>query len=236
MSAFTSSATEQDDETAPNDETGALDMIRTLVSQQQPPAETVERAPEPLAKPEQDVEKPKDDRWADLRVALIDEDDLAVEAAVEPQVEDVIAQEEQPAPALERLVAPVTERLSTRPEAAPAEAEPTEAVQGRVWDMPSDHAMSRRGRVMWRLGVYGAFVAVPVVFVLLSPFPPKVAVQHYAAALGCNVAGYMGMGPAEAGMPGYHAHLDDNGNGVACEPNVQRTFVNGKTAFISAGK
>ncbi len=134
--------------------------------------------------------------------------------------------EPQPAPLADPAL------LTPEPE-GPADPNPA---MPRVWDTPADHQMSDRGKLFWRLGIYGTIVAVPVALLVTSPFSPVDTVAHYASATGCTMAGYFGVEGAKEGEPGYHASLDPNQNGIACEPPVQRRMQgNGSVAFVRAG-
>ncbi len=130
--------------------------------------------------------------------------------------------------------APLADPALLAPEpASPADPNPPAP---RVWDTPADHQMSDRGRLFWRLGIYGTIVAVPVALLVTSPFGPMDTVAHYASATGCTMAGYFGVEGAKEGEPGYHANLDPNHNGVACEPTVERRMQgNGSVAFVRTG-
>lgn len=113
---------------------------------------------------------------------------------------------------------------------------PQDVVAPRVWDTPDDHVMSSRGKLAWRLAIFGPILAAPVALLLTSPFAPLDTVKHYVAAAGCTAAGYAGVAPANEGEPGYHARLDPNGNGISCEPDIQRKMVgNGSVSFIRVG-
>lgn len=118
----------------------------------------------------------------------------------------------------------------------PAEQPQVEFTHPRVWDNPADHEMSSRGKMLWRAAIFGPMVVVPVVLLLTSPFSPKDTLAHYVAAAGCTAAGYMGVDSAREGEPGYHGYLDENGNGVACEPTIQRRLEGkGSVAFVRVG-
>lgn len=50
-------------------------------------------------------------------------------------------------------------------------------------------------------------------------------VRHVAAGLHCKVAMGLGLANAPKGAPGYHARLDADGNGVACETGMETIAV-----------
>ena len=122
------------------------------------------------------------------------------------------------------------------PSAHPAVASlAKKANEARVWDTPEDHKMSTSGRVFWHAAIFLAILAYPLYLLFASPYPARDTVAHYAAMTGCNAAVYLGVSEAQLGEPGYHAHLDPNGNGIACEPDVARRLTGGKVTFIRPG-
>ncbi len=124
--------------------------------------------------------------------------------------------------------APVPPKPSLR--ATPKLAE----INDREWDNPSDHEMSGKGKLLWRMAVYGSLLAGPIYLVLVSHFPPLMAAKHYASASGCIVADYFELAGAQPGQPGYFAHLDHNKNGIACEATA-RASQKRKVTFIRPG-
>lgn len=122
-----------------------------------------------------------------------------------------------------------------KPSPKPMKATPKpEVINDREWDMPSDHEMSGKGKLLWRMGVYGSLLAGPLYLILTSTFPPQEAAKHYASAAGCIVADYLGVSGAQPGQPGYFAHLDYNKNGIACEA-MARASEKRKVTFIRPG-
>lgn len=115
---------------------------------------------------------------------------------------------------------------------AKSENEAPKLAVPREWDTVADHKMTSGGRALWMLGIYGAIAMVPAVIVLASPFPPKEAVLHHFSALGCNFAQMAGLSQAELGKPGYHASLDPDGNGVACEPDMTARVTSDGSRFL----
>jgi hypothetical protein len=107
-------------------------------------------------------------------------------------------------------------------------------VNDREWDMPADHEMSGKSKLLWRMAVYGSLLAGPIYLVLASHFPPLIAAKHYASASGCIVADYLEMSGAQPGQPGYFPHLDHNKNGIACEA-MARASQKRKVTFIRPG-
>ena len=104
------------------------------------------------------------------------------------------------------------------------------------WDMPSDHQMPAAERLLWRIAVFGPILAVPAHLLTSSPFPPVDTARHWLSVTGCPVARQIGTAPAKAGEPGYHARLDTNGNGIACEPDLSRELKGGGAArFLRPG-
>lgn len=230
-----------------NAEADADAAIRDLVAShgmETAPAEPASAPPPPARSADERIAALRERRWADLRAAL--EDDAA------PGDE---ADEDVPPPPptpLERVRArdaardaaflappppPEPDSAGTFPPAHPA-AEPLHDTRPapRNWDMPDDHRMSPAARIGWNLAVYGAILAIPATLFFTSPFAPADTLRHFAAAAGCTAAGYAGVAPARDGAPGYHAHLDGNANGIACEPTAPRTLRHtGSAAFIRVG-
>lgn len=100
------------------------------------------------------------------------------------------------------------------------------------WDLPEDHEMSASGKIAWNVAIYGTMLAIPVVLFLTSPFSTKDTARHYVAAAGCPFAKLVDLSPAREGNPGYHAHLDNDGDGIACEVDRARTLTTGGRHFI----
>ncbi|MEH6721629.1 MAG: excalibur calcium-binding domain-containing protein [Aurantimonas endophytica] len=50
-----------------------------------------------------------------------------------------------------------------------------------------------------------------------SPWPVTTTLQHTVGARNCDAMRAYGPAPARRGQPGYHPHLDRDGDGVACE-------------------
>ena len=71
--------------------------------------------------------------------------------------------------------------------------------------------------VSW-LVIVAAALAAPAWLLATSPFAPKDTVRHYLAATHCTASSMLGLASAPEGSPGYHAHLDADGDGIACEP------------------
>lgn len=106
----------------------------------------------------------------------------------------------------------------------------------KKWDTPADHEMSRGGKFIWRALVFGSLLAGPIYLLATSPFSPEDTVRHYAAAAGCTASSYVGLTSAAIGDPGYHMRLDENANGVACEPLTERKLQRRNTVtFIRPG-
>ncbi len=130
------------------------------------------------------------------------------------------------------------EALSPAAEAAPEPESRSGFVQPapqqpRIWDTPTDHEMTKTGRRTWQFGVYGALIAVPVAFFALSPFGPRDTVGHHISAMGCQFADLFEMKNAEVGQPGYHASLDDDADGIACEEKKEtRITMGGGSRFV----
>ena len=98
----------------------------------------------------------------------------------------------------------------------------------------SDHEMSEKGKMAWRLGFFAIFFVTPAMLILISPFPPPLAAKHLITAVGgCTLGSYIGTAPAREDSPGYHWHLDDDGDGIACE-QVRRSNKGG-TVGMRAG-
>lgn len=103
--------------------------------------------------------------------------------------------------------------------------------EAREWDTPDDHKMSRSGKILWRMFVYGSLLAAPAFLVFSSPFPPVTAAKHYGSAAGCGFATFFELAGAQPAQPGYHLHLDPNRNGIACEAAAKRS-AKAKVTFI----
>lgn len=110
----------------------------------------------------------------------------------------------------------------------------SEAKTTVVWDNPTDHEMPLGERILWRIGIYGPILAVPVLIFAWSPYPPSLTFAHYLSATGCQTATYLGVAPAGVGEPGYHSRLDDDEDGLACEPETERSFSGGGRALFMA--
>lgn len=220
--------------------------IKSLIENAGP--EATAPAPRPKQSPESDparrAPKPAHDRWADLRAKFADLDDDEDEAEDE---DDPAREPDEPAvdaaPAA-RIAAPVgTAEIeyffdeAPAPAPAPAaapEPEPEAQLAPRSdWDTPADHEMSRGARTAWRVGIYGTLVALPAAFFVLSPFSPKDTVQHHVSAMGCQFAALFDWENMKEGEPGFHAHLDDDADGIACEVKRQRIAGGGGGAFKS---
>ena len=100
------------------------------------------------------------------------------------------------------------------------------------WERVEDHRMSRKSRMAWAVGIYGTLIALPVALFVLSPFPPKDTVGHHVSALGCQFAAMFEMTGAAIGEAGYHASLDLDGNGVACDGDASARIDAGETRSI----
>lgn len=59
------------------------------------------------------------------------------------------------------------------------------------------------------------------IYIRTSPYERTDALRHLAALAGCDTAQAMGLAPAAKGQIGYHAHNDKNGDGIACESEIQ---------------
>lgn len=68
---------------------------------------------------------------------------------------------------------------------------------------------------LFAIPVVAATVAAAILMVA-SPYPPRDALNHVLALSGCETAGALGVAGARQGMPGYHARLDPDGDGIAC--------------------
>ena len=102
-------------------------------------------------------------------------------------------------------------------------------------DNPANYEMSSTAKWAWRLGIYLPLVVLPAVLLLASPFSPPVAAKHWAtAAGGCTVGSWIGMSPAQENDPGYHRHLDDDNDGIACE-HVRRSIGSSSNVSSFAG-
>lgn len=57
----------------------------------------------------------------------------------------------------------------------------------------------------------------------------EVAIKHLASAAGCNVGEIVGIAPSRRGQAGYWAHLDADGDGLACESiKVKGVLIKGR--------
>ncbi|MEM6824002.1 MAG: excalibur calcium-binding domain-containing protein [Pseudomonadota bacterium] len=214
----------------------AMSTIRTLVDDHDSAmASEPNAAPEAKAQPAVDLQAQakaealakQRARWSHLREALNsgpEEDSAAPAAAPEAKA---------PLFSPIDLIRARTLRSSGDVDGSADGAEAEDMPQ-RDWDSPKDHVMSRRGKSIWTVAVYGSVLTAFVMLFFLSPFAPKATVQHYAAAFGCGVAKTVGVDGAREGAPGYHASLDDNSNGIACEPEITRSALRGGGAFQSA--
>ena len=90
------------------------------------------------------------------------------------------------------------------------------------WDAGMGGEISSRTRKMIWGGIALALILPPAAFFALSPFPPVDTVKHQFARLGCPTATQLGLAPAEAGQAGYHASLDEDADGIACEVDKPR--------------
>lgn len=202
-----------------------------------------------------------DDRWADLRVdppseapsepeeAEVDAEPVQVsEDLGDTDLEDFhipadetaapeVTNAETAPPPVEPNVAPYETIAGDAPEtpmpqAAEAALETAEPARSRTdWGSPSDHEMGRKGKMAWRIGIYGTLLAVPVAAFGLSPFSPKETVQHHVSAMGCQFAALFDWKNIKEGEPGFHAHLDPDGDGVACEVARKRLTLGGGGGF-----
>ncbi len=59
-------------------------------------------------------------------------------------------------------------------------------------------------------------------YFLTSPWPLIPTFKHLAAFPNCNAARLVGLAPAYMGQPGYWAHNDRDGDGIACERIVRK--------------
>ena len=103
------------------------------------------------------------------------------------------------------------------------------------WDFPEDHEMSTRGKALWRIAIYGPMIAIPILAFVLSPFSREDTLRHWAAMPGCSFAKLAGVAPARQDEPGYHAWLDPDSDGLACETkSASRKLTGGGRHFIRA--
>lgn len=93
----------------------------------------------------------------------------------------------------------------------------------RRWDMPSDHEMTDGEKSLWRIGIYGALLAIPILVMKISPFTFSEAMAHQAIGIHCQFGVYMGRVNIPMGEPGYHFHHDPDHDGVACEQSRLET-------------
>ncbi len=101
------------------------------------------------------------------------------------------------------------------------------------WDLPEDHEMGTRGKVLWRIAIYGPMIALPIVGYVLSPFSREDTLRHWAAIPGCVFAQMAGVAPARQDQPGYHWWLDPDNDGLACETKrASRKLTGGNNHFI----
>ncbi|MEL6517722.1 MAG: excalibur calcium-binding domain-containing protein [Pseudomonadota bacterium] len=102
-------------------------------------------------------------------------------------------------------------------------------------DDPANYEMSSAGKWAWRIGIFGPTVVLPAFLILTSPFSPPVAAKHWAtAAGGCTLGSWIGTAPAREDAPGYHAHLDHDNDGMACE-QVRRSSRSSSSIGSRAG-
>ncbi len=101
------------------------------------------------------------------------------------------------------------------------------------WDFPEDHEMSTRGKLAWRMAIYGPMLALPVVAMILSPFSREETLRHWAAMAGCPFATLAQVAPARSDQPGYHSWLDPDNDGIACETQTTRKLSTGGRHFFS---
>lgn len=100
---------------------------------------------------------------------------------------------------------------------------------------PSQYEMSTAGKWAWRVGIFGPTVVLPAFLILTSPFSPPVAAKHWAtAAGGCTLGSWIGTAPAREDSAGYHAHLDHDDDGMACE-QVRRSTRSSSSIGSRAG-
>lgn len=86
-----------------------------------------------------------------------------------------------------------------------------------------------RGRRAWQFlkvlagcFVVGAAVTFTLIEIAESRWPIGTAIRHRLAGQNCGFAQSVGLAPARRGGPGYHDHLDADGDGIACEPLPRR--------------
>lgn len=102
-------------------------------------------------------------------------------------------------------------------------------------DDPAQYEMSSTGKWAWRAGIFGPLVVLPAILILTSPFPPATAAKHWVtAAGGCTVGSWIGTAPAREDHAGYHAHLDHDKDGMACE-QVRQSSRNAGSVGSRAG-
>ncbi len=196
--------------------------------------------PIPVAQPDKTY---CDDRWAELRVPR---EDIEIYSA-DPEAADATAPDMQPDdeagmehPA-DELNGTASTPMPTQPEAQDATHDaqnldqPT-APEGIVpeivppqmrqrWDQPDNHTMSKSGRVLWNAGIFGVLLIVPISLFGTSPFPATETAKHYVALGGCQFGDMFRLNPAPEGAPGYHGVLDEDGDGLACEPEQSEPSV-----------
>ena len=193
------------------------------------------RARKPAAVEPEAVELPliarREDRWAELRELSEDmpaaPEDIALTDEAAEEADDAALEDPAPEPAPEPLapIQRIAERhaqrarqeLQIQPEIIP----PTHLRSD--WDDPARHEMSRSGKLMWNAGIFGFLLAIPVFLLGTSPFSAKDTAKHYLALGGCSVGNTLALNPARQGAPGYHAILDEDGDGLACEAARPRT-------------
>lgn len=127
---------------------------------------------------------------------------------------------DEPRPEPAPVAAPEMFAEAETDEEAPARrnfVEQGEAPPPRDWGSIADHEMGSRTKWVWRVAIYGGIVAAPVALFALSPFSPKDTVAHHVTALGCQFGELFDLQNMEEGQPGYHASLDEDGDGIACE-------------------
>ena len=59
-------------------------------------------------------------------------------------------------------------------------------------------------------------------FMVTNRWPVDVKIRHLLAAVNCSTARAVGLAPSYRGEPGYHAKLDRDDDGIACEPYPRR--------------
>ena len=97
----------------------------------------------------------------------------------------------------------------------------------------SQRAARTRAKALSPVRLLSLLLSLPVVFVVIAlgtylrttSYELPEAALHLVALGGCDAAHTLAIGPFYRGQPGYHARLDADDDGIACEPYPRRKVV-----------